>query len=246
LPITYSCIAALAFCFTVFKYTRIENIAIGRLVNHFSYIKENYKDALSLWILGVSTVIISQADVLFISSYKGNMAMVAMYSQSFRLQEIALKFIKKITEIKIPKLYSLYNEQNYAGIIKLITRLLKISLILSVSTFIFFSLFGKTILDFWLKNNIEFDQHLIMVASTLCITSSIHWVFWGFCTTTGIQKEIVHVVIIEIILNFVLSYFLLRSIGLYGLCLASVISNSYTIIFIAKKFHAYKKSHTVG
>jgi O-antigen/teichoic acid export membrane protein len=245
LPITYSCIAAIAFGFTVFKYSRIEKIAIGRLVNHFSYIKENYKDALSLWILGVSTVIISQADVLFISSYKGNMAMVAMYSQSFRLQEIALKFIKKITEIKIPKLYSLYNEKNYEGIIKLINKLLKISFILSISTFIFFTLFGKPILDFWLKNNIEFDQHLIMVASTLCITSSIHWVFWGFCTTTGIQKEIVHVVIIEIILNFVLSYILLRAIGLYGLCLASVISNLFTIIFIAKKFKSYKKIHTV-
>jgi len=243
LPIIYSIVALISFSYTLYKYLNQEKITLKLSKVESSYVVKNMHDGFSFWILSVSSYVITQTDVFFISMIKSDISLVTMYSQSFRLQDIVLKFIKKIAEIKAPKTLSLYNSGNHSAVVDIYKKLLKINLLLSTIAFLGISFLGKYVLEIWLNKTIIFDQTLIVVLSLICITGSIHWVLWNFCNLTGLQKKVRNIVVIEILSNLILSYILLKNFGLVGLGIASIISNSITIIYIYSLFAKYTRNH---
>lgn len=243
LPITYSFVAFITFLMSVYKIKSKISIEFDLKEIKSDYLKNNYKNAFSFWILGFSSFVITQTDVFFISYIKKDLSLVTLYAQSFRLQDVILKFIKKITEIKGPIILSLYQSGNHIKVYKIYIKLLKINLILSICAFVFIAFTGKIILEYWLDYKIIFDQTLITILGLICISSSVHWVFWNFCNITEQQNKIKVFSIIEIFTNLILSYILLNKIGLIGLGIASLISNSITIFYMYKLFLNYKKNH---
>lgn len=236
----YSIVSAFVLGYTLIKFIKNQKINIEPSEVNPYYLKTNFKNAFSFWILNFSTYIISQTDVLFISTFKKDLGLVTVYSQSFRLQEIASRFIRKITEIKGPKILSLYNDGNKLAVIDIYKKLILINLALSISSFFAIFFLGKPILEYWLNKQIIFDQTLISVLSLLCITGSLHWVFWNFCGITEQQNKVKTISIIEVFLNLGLSYFLIKNIGIIGLGIASLISNSITIIYMYALFEKYQ------
>jgi O-antigen/teichoic acid export membrane protein len=191
--------------------------------------------------LTFSSVVIAQSDALFISSIKKDLGLVTIYSQSFRLQDIVLKFLKKITEIKGPKILGLYIEGKHNVIIRIYKQLFGLNFILSLGSFFLISMLGKQVLEYWLNYEITFDRKLIISLSLLCITGSLHWVIWNFATITEQQNKIKNVSLIEIVVNLTLSYFLLQKLGVIGLGIASLISNCLTICYGIYLFKQYEK-----
>lgn len=240
LGIVYSCLSFVILIYTFYKFKKNQVFIIEYSKINVEYFKSNFKNAISFWILSFSSFIITQTDTLFITSIKKDLGLVTIYSQSFRLQDIALKFIKKITEIKGPKILILYNNGNHSGIINIYKQLFSLSLGLSLLSFILICLFGKPLLEFWLNYEIIFDQQLIIVLSLLCISGSLHWVIWNFANITEQQRKFKNISLLEIFLNLVLSYILLQKIGLIGLGIASLISNSFTIIYGIVLFKKYE------
>ncbi len=240
IPLTYTFLSIITFCYTIYKFNKNVAITIEWKEIKSDYLKDNFKDGFSFWILSFSSFVIAQTDVFFISSYKNDLSLVTMYAQSFRLQDIFLRFIKKITEIKGPKILSLYQAGNHLGVYNIYIKLLKINIILSLLACFIIAILGKIILEYWLDYSLIFDQTLISVLSILCVTGSIHWVFWNFCNITEQQNKIKYISFLEILLNLLLSYFLIRHIGLIGLGIASLISNSITITFMIRLFKIYK------
>jgi O-antigen/teichoic acid export membrane protein len=241
LAISYSIISFLILIYVIFKFKKNQQFSFNLKEGKLSYINENFNNAISFWILTFSSVVISQSDGLFISSIKKDLGLVTLYSQSFRLQDIVLKFIKKITEIKGPKLLGLYTEGKHNVIIRIYKQLFSLNLILSVISFIIISFTGKQILEFWLNYEIIFDQKLIVSLSLLCISGSLHWVIWNFASITEQQKKIKNISLMEIFLNLTLSYFLLHKIGIIGLGIASLISNTFTVLYGIYLFKKYEK-----
>lgn len=239
IAILFSLVSFIIFVSSIRKYKKFSNLTFINSNNKFDYIKNNFSDGISYWLLGFSAFIIGQTDPFFIQVIIQDLGQVTTYSQSFRLQELAVRFIKKIAETKAPKILSLYNSHDFTAVKDIYKQLLIINLIASVSACILIMIFGKIILTLWLGDVLKFDQHLIVVIGFLCITSSIHWVFWNFCTITEHHKKIRWVILTEIILNLTLSYFLLKQIGIIGLPLASIISNIFTIMYMAKLFFTY-------
>jgi len=242
LAIVYSFVSMVAFGYTLIKFLKIQKITLKSNTLEMAYLKRNARDGFSFWVLGISSFVIAQTDTFFISILNKDIGLVSVYSQSFRLQDIALKFIKKITEIKGPKIFSLYAGGNHLAVVDVYIKLLKINILLSIIAFLGISFLGKFAFEFWLSKTIVFDQTLIVVLSLICITGSTHWVLWNFCNLTGQQNKVRNVVILEILLNFFLSYLLMKNIGLIGLGLASIISNSITIVFIFRLFLRFKNN----
>jgi O-antigen/teichoic acid export membrane protein len=237
----YTFVAFLALSITFLLFQTKEKIVFNFTRKHLYYIKDNLNDSFSYWLLSLSSIFVSFIDVFFISTFKSDLGLVTMYSQSFRLQDIALKFIKKITEIKGPKILEKVQEGNTKVVIDIYQKLLLISLILAVLASFLISLFGKYILEYWLDDKIVFDGRLITILSFICITSSIHLVFWNFCSLTGQQQKIKWVIVLEIFLNFSLSYIFMLNFGIWGLGVASMISNSVTILYMYRLFYRYKQ-----
>ena len=242
LPIIYSLVSFLAFLYTMQKFLSRQKIVIERLKLQPDYIVKNIHDSISFWVLGISSFVITQTDVFFISMIKNDLGLITMYSQSFRLQDIVLRFIKKITDIKGPKILSLLSAGNYKAVVNIYNKLLIINILLSVFSFLLIAFFGKFVLELWLNKMIEFDQTLITCLSLICITGSIHWVFWSFCIMAGHQKRVKYVVVVEIVFNLLFSYLFLNFFGLIGLGIASIISNSITIIYMYTLFRKYTYS----
>lgn len=243
MPICFSAVSLMTLVYNIYKFKSVSGISASLKMSDFNYIKSNYRDAFSFWVSGISAFAITQTDVFFISSYQADIGLVTLYSQSFRLQEIALRFLKKLTEIKGPKILSLINSNNQKAIVSIYTNLLVINILLSCLAITFIQFFGKKILEIWLKNEIQFDQTLLGVLSLICLTSSVHWVLWNFCNLVGYQNRIRNIVILEVVLNIVLSYVLIRHIGLIGLGIASIASNIVTISFELHLFLRYRKIH---
>ncbi len=241
LAIIYSFIAVGAFSYSLKRFLSKEKIVIEKKSFNSKYMIENIHNSLSYWLLGISSIIIAQTDVFFISMMNFNMGVVTMYSQSFRLQDIALKIIKKVTEIKGPKILSLFNQGKHEAVADIYNKLLWINLILSIAAFFAIVFTGKYLLEFWLDKAIIFDQRLITVLSLICITSSIHWVLWNFCNLTGQQKRVKVVVIFEILANLVFSFIFIKIWGIIGLGIASLLSNSITIVYTYLLFLRYNK-----
>lgn len=242
MALIYTLVSFSSFGYTLYKFLGVQKVEIDYSEFKTKYVSDNLSNGLSFWILSFSSFIISQVDVFFISTIKKDLTLVTMYSQSFRLQEISLKFIKKITEIKGPKILALYKEGNRAAVVSIYTKLLKINLLLSSIACLGIIVLGKIVLEFWLDKTIIFDQTLIAVLSVLCITSSLHWVLWNFSNITEQQKRVRAISIIEILLNLVLSYVLIQRMGIIGLGIASMCSNSVTIIYIFQVFRRYGNS----
>lgn len=242
LGLIYSLISIVVLGFSFYKFTRVERISISKEGFNPNYMKTNFSDAFSYWIISFSSIFLAQSDVFFISSLKKNLAMVTMYSQSFRLQDIALKFIKKIAESKSPKILQLVKENNHHAVYDIYKKLILINLGLSITAFIGITLTGKIVLEYWLNYQIIFDQQLISVLSLICISASLHWVLWSFCNMTNQHKKIRYFSILEVIVNFTLSYVLIQKIGLIGLGIASISSQLITISYSLYLFRKYGKS----
>lgn len=243
LPIAFSVTSLIAFAYSFYRFNKLEKITINMHLVERNYFVRNSHDGFSFWVLGISNYVIAQMDVFFIAMIKGDFGLVTMYSQSFRLQEISLRFIKKITESKAPKILSLYNSGNHKAVTDIYKKLLLINLVLSTVVFVLIAFLGKYILEIWLDKAIIFDQTLIVVLSLICITGSLHWVLWNFCNLTGQQNKVKNIVIIEILSNLIFSCILLKNFGLVGLGIASIISNSITIVYIYSLFAKYTRNH---
>lgn len=241
MAISYSALSLVALLYSLYKFKTREELNIHISKIDTSYLTTNFKDGFSFWALGTSAFVISQTDVFFISSFLTDIGLVTLYSQSFRLQELALRFIKKLTELKGPKVLALINSKNHKAVVDIYLKLLALNFLLSGVAMVGIILFGKKVLQIWLKNEIVFDQTLISVLSIICLTSSIHWVLWNFCNLAGYQNKVRNVVLAEVVINLLLSYCLIRQIGLIGLPIASIISNGITIIFEIRLFLSFKE-----
>lgn len=244
-PLVYTIVALLSLVITFVLFSTREKIVFSFSKIDFLYIKNNLNDSFSYWLLGLSATFISLIDVFFISSFKSDLGLVTMYSQSFRLQDIALKFIKKITEIKGPKILEMVVSGNTKVVVDIYKKLLAVSLVLSIAASLSISFLGKYILEYWLDDKIIFDDKLIFILSLICITSSIHWVLWNFSNLTGQQRKVKWIVVLEICLNFMLSYIFMINFGIWGLGVASMLSNAVTIAYMYSLFLKYEEQATL-
>jgi O-antigen/teichoic acid export membrane protein len=230
LAVIYFAVSVVCFIYILNRAKKFDLFKVEVNDIDFAYVRDNYKSAFSYWILNVSAVIISQFDILFISS-AGLLPYVVVYSQSFRMQEVLLRFIRKITELKAPKIFALYSKRQFKQVIQIYNKLLLLNIVVSIVAFLFIYNFGKPITEWLLGYRIVLDQKLISIVGLLVISGSVHWVLWNFIGLTGRQTKVQYIVILEISLNLLLSYFLIRKIGLIGLPVASLISNSITISY---------------
>lgn len=231
--IVYSMLNVVLFIGTIFLFKTKVRIDYRKIKFDFQSFKNHFSLANSYWLSNVCLILISQADSFYISLFIKDLSLVTMYSQAYRLNDTSLKFLKKITETKTPKIFKLLKEREFAIVSNIYNKLLLSNLLISILVAAIIVLFGKLFLEWWLDKLIIFDSQLIFILSCLCISGSIHFVFLNLLNISKVKHLIKLVSIIEIISNLILSYFFIKNYGVIGLPIATIISQVISISIIA-------------
>lgn len=175
-------------------------------------------------LLVISNVIIFNGDNILISLLLG-VKFVVLYSLSFRLSDISIRFIKKITDTKAPEIIKLISNKNFLKAKKLFGKLVIITLAVSFIAFISISLLGKYILQIWLHHKEPFDGKIIITFAIFIIANSFYYICWVFLNIIGRHKGLAYISFAEIVLNVLLSVILSKYYGLLGIALATLITS---------------------
>lgn len=242
LAIVYSMIALFVFLYAIVFVTKKLNYKIEWKYFNKDLLLNDFGTSFKFWTLSISSIFISQFDFILISKFFKDLSIITLYAQSFRLSDIGVRFLKRITDNKVPEILDLFHKNNNIKLNQIVSKLLILNLILSSILCLVISILGKFILDLWLGDLMVFRNDLIVCFSLLSIPLSLQWVLWSYFNNTLQQNILVKMVFFEVFLNLTLSLILKDKFDILGLAMGSLIAISITTLLLFVKFLNIKKS----
>lgn len=205
--------------------------------------KKLAKPSLYFFVIGLGTQVVFYSDNLLIGTLLGT-GFVTMYSYTFRIPDVCLKLIMKITDMKLPKITHLNSERRFKEILQIHNRLMLFTLTIAVPTCIFLFIWGTDLLKLWLGGGKKLDTNLIderimWIFSTYLLVHAIIHVTSVFISGMGIHKRMAYCSLLEAALNLVFSIFLFHHIGLVGIALGTLLASLPSLIFVLYEFYTY-------
>jgi O-antigen/teichoic acid export membrane protein len=193
----------------------------------FPILKKLFKPSIYYFLISIGVTISFYSDTLVISSMFGLTA-VAVYSIAQKVVNISEKMLFKITDIMFPDIAKLFHEENYDEIRRLHNRTMLISIGLAVIGYGTLYFIGPELIKLWIGDRLNVD---INVFNVLLLFSFVHT--WNhvssiFVMAMGLHKEVSWVVLIEAVLNVLLSVLLAKEYGLIGIAMGTLIAHIIT------------------
>ena len=201
-------------------------------------------------ILNLSTPMMISASFLFISNWTDTFMLGAMvskgelgvYNVAFKLASLALVIIASVNTVLAPKISKLFFENNIDGIKKEVQKATKIITYVAFPLVLVLILFRNQVL-------LLFGEEFLIGGRTLVIISlgmlfnAMSGSVAQILNMTNNQKQFRNFTLISAVLNVFLNYFLIKSYGIEGAAIASLISNivlnSLSVIYVKKTFGFY-------
>jgi O-antigen/teichoic acid export membrane protein len=179
------------------------------------------------FIISIVSLFVFYSDNLLISKLKG-VEYVALFAVMYRLSDVCLKIISKITFTKFPKILDLAIRKDYYAIAGLHKKLMLLNLAVAIPTCFVLFFFGIDILKLWLGNKYEFNISILRIYSVftlfmVCAQSSAH-----FLNALEYNQKVSYMGVAEAILNIVLSYILFQYLDLTGIALGTLLAHLLT------------------
>ena len=232
------------WCFYYFSH-RYGNLKISWHWFDRNILMSFFKPSFHFLILNMANLIIFAGDNILISAVIG-VNHVVLFAMSFKLADIAIKLINKLTDVKSPLMISYIKNHEFAKLKKEFDKLTIWTLCLSFLAMFCIAILGKTALHFWLGNQYHFDQRVLITFATFVMVNALYYHCWIFLNLTGQHTRLSYVVMLEIGLNLLLSFLLSKSFGLFGIALGTLISSLLTSGWFAYyECCAYFKSKTL-
>lgn len=187
--------------------------------------KKYFKPGSYYVLLGLTQVFVFNGDNIIIASMLGT-AQLTAYSLSFRLSDVAIKLIRKLTETKSPHYVALLKQKDYGKLKKIFHKMQWPVVGLSLAASLLIGLFGQNILHFWLGNQHVFDPQIILVFAIYILISNLYYSNWVMLNLAGEHKGLSRVALLEVCVNICLSILLCKWFGLLGIALATLISTT--------------------
>ena len=193
----------------------------------FNLLKKLLFPSWHYFIMGIAGLLVFYTDNFLITKLKG-VEYVALYAVTYRISDVCLKAISRITSTKYPKILALSAVKDYSGILKLHNRLLflNLSIVLPVSLLLFF--FGKDLLILWLGHKFQYDNSIIRLFAVFTVFMVCAQNTGWFISGLGIHKRFAYMGLMEGVLNFVLSITLFSYFDLFGIALGTLIAHIAT------------------
>lgn len=218
---------------TIVFALKLSGVKISLKHFDFGLMKNYFIPGASYLMLGVTQVFVFNGDNLIIASLLGTSQLTA-YTLSFRLSDVAIKLIRKLTDTKTPQYISLLKQKEYGKLKKIFFKIQWPVVVLSLLACAFISLFGKEILELWLGEGHGFDRNIIIVFALYIVVSNVYYSNWVILNITGDQRALSKVALIEVVVNVTLSIILCKFMGLIGIALATLISTTALGLFYSQ------------
>jgi O-antigen/teichoic acid export membrane protein len=203
------------------------NLHISTINFDYQLFKSFFKPSFNFLLLNLANMIIFAGDNIIISALIG-VEQLVIFSLSFKLSDTAIRLINKLVDVKSPMMITYIKTKDYFNLKAEFNKLVYWSLGLSFIAMIFIILCGKLALIYWLGNKYNFDNYVIGIFAVFIMTNSLYYVCWIFLNLTGQHSRLSYVVLLEIVLNIILSYFLGKQFGLIGIASGTLIASICT------------------
>lgn len=208
-----------------------------------SLLRKIIKPSWHYFVVGLAGQIVFFSDNLLISALKG-VEFVALFSIMYRLSDISLKTLFRLSDMKYPKITVLSSQGDYEGLFKLHNRLLGITALAAFALFIVLYFFGLDILYWWLGDKQQFDVRILKVFSIFMLVHSCTHVTALFLTGMGQHGRLSYMAVADSILNLIFSYLFFQYFDLLGIALGTLLSHLCTgFWFVFYEFFRFKRMH---
>jgi O-antigen/teichoic acid export membrane protein len=196
------------------------------------------KPSLYYFIIGIGYQIVFFSDNILIANLAGA-SFVAVYAFTYRIPDICLKLIMKITDMKLPKITVLNSEKRFGELLQIHNRLMLFTLAIAVPVCLGLILFGVDVLEFWLNDRNRFDPQIMWIFAVYMLIHTIIHVPSAFISGMGIHKRLSYFSLLEAVLNIGFSIFFYQRIGLAGIALGTLLASIPSLIFVLYEFYGY-------
>lgn len=228
--------------YVIALYVQAKKILDFRLSHHYYdkiTFREMAKPSLYYFLIGIGYQIVFYSDNLLIGKLAGT-AFVAVYAQTYRIPDIALKFIMKISDMKLPKITTLNSQHKYSELLQIHNRLLVFTAGVALPAFLFLYFLGIKVLEIWLQDDTgRFDPMIMRIFAFYMLIHAILHVPSAFLTGMGVHKRVSYFSLIEAGLNIVLSLIFYQWIGLAGIALGTLTASLPSLVFVLYEFYGY-------
>ncbi|WP_338732257.1 flippase [Mangrovimonas cancribranchiae] len=196
-------------------------------------------------ILSLSTPMMISASFLFISNWTDTFMLGAMVSKSelgvynvaFKLASLALIIIASVNTVLAPKISKLFSDNNIEGIKREVQKATKLITWVAFPLVMILILFRTKILLLFGDEFVVGGQTLVIISLGMlfnAMSGSVGQVL----NMTNNQKQFRNFTLISAFINVILNFYLIKSLGIKGAAIASLISNvllnTLCIIYIKK------------
>jgi len=186
---------------------------------------------ISTFFINVAVKLIFQSDSLIVGYLYGAVA-VSIYYSSQMPSTVLYNLAFRITDNFSPGLNELYGKNELSSIQSLYYNLHKYTLLLILPIVYLLFLYNRDIVTFWVgaKQYAGFEMDISICLFTLIIT--ISHISNAFVLAKGNIKRLGYITLFEGLFNIALSFWLGKTLGLYGVMLATFIANIPTSAYL--------------
>lgn len=194
--------------------------------------------SLTLAISILSITLLSKLDVFFITMLM-NVKNVAFYETAFITASIIQAGFLFIPTLLFPYFSSLHNKKKNLQLNTLITQTYKLVLPLLIPILIIFLIFPKTIIITLFQEEFFYTKELLQILSIGMTIFLLQQLNFTILSSIGKTKERNKILVIGLIMNIVLNYILISTIGLIG---AAIATTTTIILMFILSIIAIKKN----
>lgn len=189
----------------------------------WAFFKNKFKISFNYFLLGISTTFALWGDSLFISTL-ADIKKIPSYNIGFRLSDYSIKIIKKIVDTKAPELIHFIREGKYDKFVAINKKVYFLAALLSFACMLGIYFLGEPLLNIWLQNMLHFDKRILLIFAVYILFSTTQYVNWTALSLLGKHKNLSYIVMVEVVVNILLSTVLYKLIGICGISLGTLLS----------------------
>jgi O-antigen/teichoic acid export membrane protein len=195
----------------------------------FGYITSR---SFKFFVFTLSSIVVWSTDSLLVSMFYGS-AMTANYQINFSIFNAAFLFITAIAGALVANYGNHLRENDFEGL----SSKLNISLYVALLTALFIAVggvfFSEDIIRIWVGEGHYLGFRLVLAFAIFGVTLSFSSILNVILSLFADAKVIMSIAVAELILNISLSLLMLKSMGLYGVAVATSIASLVAVIIPA-------------
>jgi len=237
---SYCITMLLSIIFIIYIFNKVDTTIIKEPSKGLSYFTI-LNLSMPMFLTAGMQMVMSQADIIMLSAMS-TLENVGVYTVVMKLSLLTSFILSTINTMAAPKFSELYYTKQMEALKNIAQKSTKMMFWSSLPIVIFFILFGTWILNiFGSEFVIGYITLLTLILGQFinAISGSVGY----FLNMTGYQKQLNIIVLISVILNIILNYFMIPLYNIEGAAIASAISlifwNITASIYIKKQFGFY-------